>query len=188
LTEPAEMRFGYEEFVRLGESRAFGEATRVELRRGRLVEMPSEGYVHLYVRSRLIRLFAGLEARLPPGIVWITDPTVRISDEDVVIPDFTFGAPPQRDRPYAPAALNLVIEVAVTTAPYDRTTKRADYAAAGIAHYWLIEPADDSGAGLVRVHAEPVSGDYGKVDIVRPGGALSLPFAPALSIALTDFL
>jgi hypothetical protein len=81
------MRFGYEEFVRLGESRAFGEATRVELRRGRLVEMPSEGYVHLYVRSRLIRLFAGLEARLPPGIVWITDPTVRISDEDVVIPE-----------------------------------------------------------------------------------------------------
>ncbi|MBL8551143.1 MAG: Uma2 family endonuclease [Hyphomonadaceae bacterium] len=188
LDEPQEMRFAYEEFVQLGESRAFGEGVRVELRRGRLVEMPSEGSIHLYVRSRLIRLFSALSIHLPPGVAWITDPTVRFSADDVSIPDFTFGAEPKRDTPYAPTDLQMVIEVGVTTARYDRTTKRADYAAAGIPAYWLIEPADQPGAGLVRVHLNPVGGDFGDVSIARAGDELALPFAPSLKIAVADFL
>lgn len=183
------MRFGYEEFVRLGEARAFGEATRVELKGGRLVEMPSEGPVHLYVRHCLTRIFAALEPKFPSGIVWLTDPTVRFSDKDVSIPDFTFGAPPVRTRPYAPSDLYLAIEVGVTTARYDRTTKRTDYASAGIPHYWLIEPGEsDAAKGLVRVHSAPLDGDYGEVSVVRAGDRLVLPFAPELMIAAADFL
>ena len=188
LTEPEEMRFGYEEFVRLGEARAFGEATQVELKGGKLVEMPSEGPVHLYVRSRLIDIFSLLRPKLPPGIAWLTDPTVRFSDDDVTIPDFTFGAPPTRNRPYSPSELRLVIEVGVTTARYDRTTKRTDYAAAGVPDYWLIEPADAPEDGLVRVHSALLSGEYGKVSVARAGDTLALPFAPDLKIAVADFL
>jgi Uma2 family endonuclease len=188
LTEPEDMRFGYEDFVRLGEARALGDATRVELRGGKLVEMPSEGPLHFYVRHCLMRIFAALEPELPPGVVWHTDPTVRFSEDDVTIPDFTFGAPPARNRPYAPGDLRLVIEVGVTTARYDRTTKRTDYAAAGVPDYWLIEPAENAADGLVRVHSAPLAGDYGKVSIARAGDTLTLPFVPALKLATSDFL
>ena len=150
--------------------------------------MPSEGPIHLYVRHRLMRIFAALELRLPAGIVWLTDLTVRFSNDDVAIPDFTFGAAPVRDRPYTPEEILLAIEVGVTTAHYDRTVKRGDYGAAGLADYWLIEPGDTSEAGLVRVHSAPLDGEYGAVSIARPGDELALPFAPELKIAVSDFL
>lgn len=176
--EPTEHRFTYEEFVRLGEACAFGEGRRFELRDGRLIEMPSEGALHMFVRHKMLEDFASqLPAIKSMGLTFLTDPTVRISDKHVVIPDFVFGRPPRSDAPYGPQDLLLAIEVAVSTVSYDRKVKREDYAAAGFADYWLVEPE----AKLVRVFTAPDAGDYAEVSVRRPGERLALPFAPQIS-------
>ena len=59
------------------------------------------------------------------------------------------------DRP-APKDLRLVIEVADTSLGFDRTTKAALYARAGIVEYWILHI---EGRRMI-VHREPQAGQY----------------------------
>lgn len=59
------------------------------------------------------------------------------------------------DRP-APKDLRLVIEVADTSLGFDRTTKAALYARAGIVEYWIL---DIEGRRMI-VHRDPQAGQY----------------------------
>lgn len=59
------------------------------------------------------------------------------------------------DRP-APKDLRLVIEAADTSLGFDRTTKAALYARAGIVEYWIL---DIEGRRMI-VHRDPQAGQY----------------------------
>ncbi len=102
----------------------------------------------------------------------------------MAIPDFVFGGPFEREKPFTPDKVALAVEIGVSSAPYDRTVKRADYAAAGFPEYWLIEPR----AQLVRVFRAPLDGEYGEAFLRRAGQALALPFAPELTLDPGDLL
>lgn len=88
--------------------------------------------------------------------------------------------PMAEQRMLMPAEVLLVIEVAETTIGRDLGVKRAKYAAAGIAHYWVI----DGTAAVVHVHSQPGAGGYESVAVVRFGESLAVPGTDA-TIRLT---
>ncbi|MCB9691036.1 MAG: Uma2 family endonuclease [Alphaproteobacteria bacterium] len=65
--------------------------------------------------------------------------------------------------------LIVVVEISVTTVATD-TLKAGVYAAAGIPTYWQV----DVPAGRVRVHTEPVEGEYRSVRVGAAGDVLEL--------------
>jgi len=184
-SEPTELRFDFDLYVRLGESRILGETRRFELADGRLIEMPTEGDLHMYVRQRLMLLFASaLPALAARGLSFLTDPTVRIDSLNAVIPDLIVAPALHRSGGYTIEDLALAVEVAISSAEYDRTTKRDIYAQAGVPLYWLVEPE----AGVVRVFFAPANGVYARAETFAPGQSLTLPFAPDVSLDPADFL
>jgi Uma2 family endonuclease len=75
------------------------------------------------------------------------------------------------NRILQPAEVELAVEVAETTLSRDMGMKRMKYAAAGIAHYWVI----DGERSRVHVWGEPVNGDYAQIATVRFGEPLAVP-------------
>jgi Uma2 family endonuclease len=94
-----------------------------------------------------------------------------------------------RNRPIAeslPGAddVLLVIEVADSSAGYDRSTKGRRYANAGIPEYWIVDLAADR----VDVFREPRSGGYGVVRPARRGEAVAPANIPGTELSVDDIL
>lgn len=70
-----------------------------------------------------------------------------------------------------PEQVALAIEVSDTTLGRDLGFKRQRYAAAGIAHYWVV----DAGRSVVHVYSDLVDGDYAQISTVRFGEPLAVP-------------
>ena len=85
---------------------------------------------------------------------------------------------PTENRLLAAADILLVVEVAETTLARDLGHKRADYAAAGVAHYWVVDRA----AGIVHVHRQPDGSAYRDIEAVRFGEPLAVPGTDATII------
>jgi Uma2 family endonuclease len=77
----------------------------------------------------------------------------------------------------------LAVEVADTTARFDRQVKARLYARAGISEFWLMLPVD----GAVEVHREPGDGGYGTVSRHGRGGLIEPLAFPEAAFAVTDF-
>jgi Uma2 family endonuclease len=80
-----------------------------------------------------------------------------------------------------PADLHLVVEVAVTTLDFDRGTKAALYARAGIIEYWILDVSNRQ----LLVHRDPRNGQYASIaaydetESVAPLAAPDRPFPVA---------
>jgi Uma2 family endonuclease len=118
---------------------------RRELVKWQLVEMAAAGRAHNLATARL---WARLEAALPPEwvvlqgnearLVTSFPPTVREPDV-LVVRGAAYDADPWRGG-YAPADVLLMVEfVSPETTRTDRVAKKAEYQAAGIEHYWLVD-------------------------------------------------
>ena len=156
---------------------------RWELSEGTLTMSPRPQLWHQRISKRLTRL---LDDHLPDGLEAIPEievitraafpPSVRDPDI-VVVPDRVF-----EHRPARVAATDVVLVVEIVSPGSrgnDHVMKLHEYAAAGIAHYWIVDPeapADDRflayrldgdiyrrvtalDAGRVRV-SEPVTMDF----------------------------
>lgn len=165
---------------------------RWELSEGTLTMSPRPQLWHQRISKRLTRL---LDDHLPDGLEALPEievithaafpPSVRDPDI-VVVPDRVF-----EDRPARVAATDVVLVVEIVS-PGSRGTdhvmKLHEYAAAGIAHYWIVDPdapADDRflayrldgdiyrrvralDAGRVRLD-EPVTMDFLLEDLTGRG-------------------
>jgi len=78
----------------------------------------------------------------------------------------------------------LVIEVAETSADYDREIKMALYARAGVPEAWLVDLQE----GVVEVRRSPSPDGYRGVQQHRPGQHLSPEAFPGLSLAVDAVL
>ncbi|HEV8683316.1 MAG TPA: Uma2 family endonuclease [Actinomycetota bacterium] len=152
-------RFTVEDYHRMAEAGILGEDDRVELIEGEIVEMPPIGSPHGGTVKALIHLFSKRVG--DRALVAAQDP-VRLSDfsepqPDLMLlrrrPDF------YRDAHPTPADVLLLVEVADTSAAYDRSVKVPLYAHAGIPEYWLV----DLERGVVEVHRSPAGDRYGEV-------------------------
>ncbi|MET0851371.1 MAG: Uma2 family endonuclease [Candidatus Rokuibacteriota bacterium] len=180
--EPTRRRFTRQEYHRMGEVGILKPTDRVELIRGEIVCLSPIGRRHSAFVSNLTEL---LVLRLTGrGIVWVQSPVV-LADDSEPQPDLVVlrrRPVPYKDADATAADAALLIEVAESSLRYDRSTKLALYAEAGIAEYWIV----DCPAEAVEVYRSPGPRGYGDVTRVSGGGRVSPLAFPDVFIALSE--
>ncbi|WP_169577908.1 Uma2 family endonuclease [Salisaeta longa] len=173
-----ERPFTVEEYHALAAAGILTEDSRVELLDGRIVAMSPIGSKHLHCVNRLNELFARrlYHSGAPLARISVQNP-VRLTPHSEPEPDLVLLRPdaPQ-DRTPIPDDVLLLIEVADTSADFDRTEKRPRYAAAGIPEYWLVDLA----AETVEVARGPEAGRYTTITRATRGDTLAVEALPTL--------
>lgn len=134
-------RFSIADFHRLAEAGILTENTRVELIKGKLIDMAPIGSRHGGLVNRLARLRFVTVGR--SAIVSIQDPVV-LAPHSQPRPDLALlrlRADDDMDSHPTAADVWLIVEVADSTLAYDCTIKLPLYARHGIPEVWLIDAA-----------------------------------------------
>jgi Uma2 family endonuclease len=170
----------YEQMVQAG---VFPEDDRIEMIEGQITAMSPIGSSHSGQVNRLNRLAAprlGTQA-----ILGIQNPIKLARSEPQ--PDLallkTRGDDYAHSHPTAREVL-LVVEVADTSAEYDRNVKIPLYGRSGIAEAWLI----DLSAGVIEVYRQPNQSGYGEKRTYAPGDSLAPIALPDLVFTVTEIL
>ena len=176
--------FTVAEYYRMAEAGILGEDDRVELIEGEIVEMSPIGSRHAACVMRLTELFSqqvGERAH-----VNVQNP-IRLGEHSEPQPDLAL----LRRRPdfYAtshpgPSDVLLVVEVAETSADYDREVKLPLYARAGIGEVWLVALAEEG----IEVYRQPSPQGYQEVQRLRRGQRVVAQAFPDLELAVGDVL
>ena len=168
IVAPDELRtFSVEEYHRMGEAGVFAPRERVELIRGVVRMMSPKGRRHVIAVSKATELFVLALATRATVFVHAPMPVRALESEPE--PDlYVVSNPDPQSYDTADAKTELVIEVADSSLEYDRTTKAALYAEAGVPEYWIVNVVDD----VVEVHREPGARGYGSRTVAGRGGEL----------------
>jgi Uma2 family endonuclease len=177
-------RFSVEDYHRMAQAGILSEDDRVELIEGEVVQMAPIGPRHAAQVARLSALLH--EASKGRAILWTQNP-VRLGEHSEPQPDLALLRP--RADYYAtahPTAADvlLVVEVAETSADYDRQLKLPLYARHGIPEAWLV----DLERTRVEVYRRPTAEGYGEVMTLGTGDALSPLALPDVSLPLSEVL
>lgn len=168
------------DYYRMGEAGVFAPDARVELIEGEVIDMAPIGSKHGSAVKRLVALLT--TAFGPRAIVSVQDP-LRLSDLSEPEPDLMLLKP--RADFYAAAHptgadVLLLIEVADTSARYDREIKLPLYARHGVPEVWIV----DLDARLVRFYRAPVGDVYTDITATANPGATPIGAFPEVAIDL----
>ncbi len=176
-------KFTVEEYHRLAEAGILGEDDRVELIDGEIVQMSPIGARHAACVARLTRQLGRLEER---AILWVQNP-IRLGDFGEPQPDVAL----LRHRPdfYAaghpgPEDVLLVVEVAETSAAYDRQVKVPLYARWGVPEAWLVDLEQDR----IEVYRGPSPEGYREVQVVARGEQVAPAAFPEAELRVDGLL
>ena len=137
---------------------ALPESTdKIELVDGEVVVSPSPTYWHQEILMRLVGALRTWAAKQKRQVTVGQAPLdVRFAPGRILQPDafVLFARVPRGHTGPIDKVPALCVEVLSDDHLHDRVTKRLLYAAAGVAEYWIVEPAGVlerwSGAGLAR--------------------------------------
>lgn len=177
-------RFTVEDYHRMAEAGILGEDDRVELIEGEIVEMPPIGSPHGGTVKALIHLFS--KAVGDRAIVSVQDPA-RLSDISEPQPDLMLLRPRPdfyRNSHATPADVLLLVEVADTSAAYDRSVKLPLYARVGIPEYWLV----DLERGVLEVYRSPEDDRYADLQELRSGARVAPASLPDVELEVGEIL
>ena len=174
--------FTREEYHRMAEVGILKPTDRVELIRGEIVTMSPAGRRHgAFVDNLNQILVLRLAGR---AIVSVQNPVV-LSDDTEPEPDLKIlrrRLVPYKERePYADDVL-LLIEVSDSSLAYDRSTKLALYAEAGIPEYWVVNCPAES----IEVHRSPEGGRYREVIRVAGNATVTIQAFPDVALTLAE--
>ena len=177
-------RFTVDEYHRMGEAGIFHEDDRLELIRGRIVQMSPIGHRHTgcvkYLANTLMHLLG------PRAVISVQDPVITDAEGEPQ-PDVAALMPrPEfyRDRHPAPADVLLLIEVADTSLTYDRGEKLPVYAEADVREVWLVNLPGEA----VEVYREPHEGRYTDVRTARHGETIAPLAFPDVTLRVDEIL
>ena len=177
-------RLTVDEYYRMAEVGVLAPDARVELIDGEIIDMAPQKSRHAAVVNELMRrLVRSVGDR---ALVTCQTP-LRLSQRSEPEPDLMLLRP--RADGYAQAHPNaadvlLLIEVADSSARYDREVKLPLYARHGVAEVWIV----DLEAGVLRQQRSPAGESYAEAtDTATPGTAL-LPGLPGIDIDLSGLL
>ncbi len=177
-------RFSVEDYERMGRAGILGEDDRVELIDGEIVDMAPIGPSHQGCVDFLTGLFW---QHLRGRAVIRTQGPLRLGEHSQPQPDVLLlrwrDDHYRRAHPTAGDVL-LLVEVAETSADYDRQVKVPLYARHGVGEVWLV----DLERGQVEVYRRPGGGGYGEVVVLGRGERVSPGAFPELSLAVDDIL
>ena len=156
------------------------EDDRVELMNGEIQTMSPIDSVHAANVNRLNRLLTRLIDE--QAIVSIQNP-LELNDYSEPQPDLVLLR--WRDDFYeehhpTPEDTLLVIEVANTSATFDRTTKLPRYAAAGIPEVWIVNLKQH----VIEQYTQPDGDEYVNRKIIRRGLVATTCLEPILELPL----
>ncbi len=147
-------RFSLEDYHRMLEAGILGEEDRVELIEGELVEMTPIGTDHAATVDAIVD---ALRFEVPRNCLIRVQSPVSLPPGSEPQPDLTVVRKRSyRDSHPGPEDVLLLIEVADTSAGYDREVKIPLYARYGIPEVWLV----DLQKGQIEVYREPAPGGY----------------------------
>jgi Uma2 family endonuclease len=179
----ATRRFTVEEYHRMAEAGILTEDDRVELVRGEVVEMEPIGSRHAACVSRLNALFSPLHGQC---VVAVQNP-VRLDEQSEPEPDVALLRPDPdfyaRRHP-GPEDVLLAVEVAETSAEYDREVKLPLYAAAGVPEAWLVDLAADR---ILRAR-DPSADGYRRERTLRRSDTIMADAFPGMEIPVGEIL
>ena len=163
---------------------ALGEAglipKRTELLYGFVYHKMPKSPLHTFLVLRLLRL---LQAVLPLGLYLRPEQPLTCVDSEPE-PDLAVvcGAE-EAFRQAHPRTAELVIEVSVSSAEYDRSKLRA-YASAGVKECWLVLGREKQ----IEVHRQPDEGQFAERTLHGPGGRLTSTAIPSFTVDLSKLL
>ena len=174
--------FSREEYHRMFEVGILTERDRVELIRGEIVQKMAPGRRHRAFVDNLTQL---LVLRLSGRAIVSVQNPVALSDDTEPQPDVQLlrrRQPPYKEQEAWADDTLLVIEVADTSLAYDRSTKLAVYAEAGVPEYWVVDCTTES----IEVYRRPERDRY--LDVHRVAGAetISLHAFPDVTLPLAE--
>ena len=183
-TQPQSRVFTVGEYYRMAEANILTEEDRVELIAGQIVAMSPIGSRHAACVKRLNLLLGKMIG--DSILLGVQDP-IALDAYSEPEPDLVLLRP--RADFYAaahPAAgdVLLAIEVADTSASYDREVKVPLYAQAGIPEVWLI----DLQQGRIEVYARPQGNAYQQRVEVDANDAFTSPTVAGLTLTAADLL
>ena len=166
------------------EAGILSESDRVELIDGEVIEMSPIGSRHAACVDRLNQILCLLLGK--HLIVRVQNP-IRLDEYSEPQPDLCLLQP--RADFYAqahptPADVLLVVEVADSSAGFDREVKLPLYAQASVPEVWLINLPADS----VEIYAQPSGGKYQKSRELKRGEIIISETISQLSLAANTVL
>lgn len=172
------------DYYRMAEAGIFAPNARVELIEGEVIDMAPIGTRHAAAVGRLLR--AATAAVGSRALVWVQNP-LRLGDLSEPEPDLMLLK--LRDDFYAdahPTAADvlLLIEVADTSARYDREIKLPLYARHGVPEVWIV----DLEARLVRFFRSPAGQGYAEASTTASPGRTPIAALPGVEIDLSAVL
>jgi Uma2 family endonuclease len=176
----ARRQFTVADYARMRETAILAEDDRVELIDGEVREMGPIGPVHAAIVKRLNTLLGRM---LDHTVILSVQDPIQLDDYSEPQPDLAILH--HRDDFYAAAHpvaddVLLVIEVADSSAEYDREEKVPRYAAAQIPEAWLV----DVSSGIVEQYWQPRNGKYLLKRLAERGDAIVAQSLAKLEIAV----
>src|SRR5262247_2052006 len=167
-------RFTRAEYYRMAEVGILGEADRVELIKGEIIEMSPIGRRHSAFVTNLNQL---LVVRLAGRALVAVQGAVALAEDTEPQPDLAVlrrRRVPYKEREAWAEDAVLLIEVADSSLAYDRTTKLRLYAEAGIPEYWVVDCAAES----IEIYRTPGAGGYREVSRIVGAATVTLQAFP----------
>ncbi len=172
------------DYYRMGEAGVFAPNARVELIEGEVIDMAPIGTRHAATVARLNR--AASMAVGTKAIVSVQNP-LRLGELSEPEPDLMLLKPRAdfyADAHPTAADVLLLIEVADTSARYDREIKLPLYARHGVPEVWIV----DLEARLLRFHRAPAGEAYGQSSTTASPGRTAIAALPGVEIDLAPIL
>lgn len=172
--------YTYEDYLKIPEEPGY----RFEILGGSLVKEPSPSVHHQRVCLSLSRQLASFfEDFDPEGEIFVAPLDVTLTDINVLQPDILFVSGARKGimrRERIDGACDLVVEImSPANRRKDRLRKMEIYRKAGIPHYWIVDPEENTLEAFVLR-----SGNYALVAAGGPGDKFVHPDFPGLDLDL----
>ncbi|MCK6625128.1 MAG: Uma2 family endonuclease [Anaerolineae bacterium] len=172
------------EYHQMLEARILTEDDRVELIEGEVVSMSPIGSRHAACVKRLNQLLFERLGQL--ALISVQDP-IHLGEHSEPEPDLALLQPRAdfygQAHPEAEDVI-LIIEVAESSAEYDRQVKIPLYAQHGIAEVWLVDLA----AAVIEIYRRPSAAGYEQLQRRKRGQSLTLQAFPQLEMTVNEIL
>ncbi len=185
LRDTGERYFTNADMAKMVEDGLIDPDDRWELLRGQWFDMPSEGFEHLDLRSRLLREVT-LQIGRRDDIMVSSEGSIFLEHDTEVRPDLIAYRGDIRTNEMTGEDIFLIIEVMKSSHKRDMEHKRPIYAGAGVPELWLI----DLDAEQIHLCREPdrVQEIYRSVETFDFNAPLRPVRIPEVSFAVNDLL
>lgn len=177
-------RITVEQYDLMIESGVFNEDDQIELLNGVIVEKMPKGTKHATLNNIVATHFV---IELGRKVCVSNQNPIWLDEFSEPEPDIVLVAPPCEkyfEKHPTPDDIFLVLEIADSTLGYDRNTKSAAYARAGIRQYLILNVQEKT----LEDYREPSADGFQSKQTYRAGQNFKLVAFPEINFQVSDFL